>query len=77
MAKIIEIPKLVGSVIKKYRRMTFAELEAEGWTDRTNAAMAIEFTNGLIIYASKDDEGNGPGVLFARYKNTGVYLGEA
>jgi len=45
--------------------MTPEELEQEGWEDdRSGLAVVIELEGGGKIYASRDGEGNGPGVLF-------------
>jgi len=58
--------KLVGRTIVRVRRMEKGELEDEGWEPRRSmsAPLIIELDNGTSIYASRDDEGNGPGVLF-------------
>jgi hypothetical protein len=60
---------LNGKVVKQVRQMTPAELEAEGWDNELGYIAAIEFTDGTAIYASQDEEGNGPGALFGREKN--------
>lgn len=56
----------IGKTIKAIRPMTAAELENEGWTGLTRgyAPVVIEFSDGSKIYASQDEEGNGPGALF-------------
>ena len=59
--------KLIGAKITKIRSLTKKELEYEGWEGR--AVTAIVFDNGCILYASSDEEGNGPGALFAYDKN--------
>lgn len=56
-------PTLVGQKILKIRRMTNAELNREGWTDIHKTTMALVLDNGTVVYASRDDEGNGPGTL--------------
>lgn len=59
---------LCGKRIVAIRKMTTKELEAEGWDEPralTAEGMAIVLDDGTIIYASQDDEGNGPGALFA------------
>ena len=53
---------LKGKVVKCVRKMTEKELRAEGWT--TQIPSVIEFTDGTIIYPSRDPEGNGAGALF-------------
>lgn len=52
---------LVGRTIKAVSYMLPAEVESHGWEGR---ALMIELDNGLVIYPSQDDEGNGPGALF-------------
>lgn len=54
---------LVGKKIKRFRKLTKTETDAEGWDGPTSC---IELEDGTIIYASQDDEGNGPGRLFGR-----------
>lgn len=67
----------IGKTIKSIRPMSEAEIEAEGWGGLTRgyAPVVIEFTDGSIIYASQDEEGNGPGALFG-VESTGenIYL---
>ena len=56
---------LVGKTIKALRPMTPEELETEGWDDgRRGVPVAIELDDGTVIYPARDEEGNGPGVLF-------------
>lgn len=52
---------LIGKMIKRVRPLTEEELEREGWDRPT---LALELSGGDVIYASRDDEGNGPGTLF-------------
>lgn len=52
---------LPGRTITSVRAMTEDECLAEGWT---RPALALVLANGTVIYASQDDEGNGPGSLF-------------
>jgi hypothetical protein len=52
----------VGRRIVLERAMTPEELEGEGWDDRHGWALVLD--NGNVLYASKDDEGNGPGAIF-------------
>ena len=66
--------RLVGLKIVKIREMTKAEMNREGWrTSRFGpSAVAIELSDGTIIYPSQDSEGNGPGILFMADKK-GTY----
>ena len=61
-----DTPELRGKMVKGLRELTARELAAEGWAnDSTSSPVtAIEFTDGTLIYASRDPEGNGPGALF-------------
>lgn len=58
--------ELVGGTIKSVRWMTAAEMEKEGWS---RPAVVMEMEEGGKIYASQDEEGNGPGALFGEDKN--------
>jgi len=57
---------MVGSTIEKVRWMTDEEMEKEGWEtgNRHGNGVVLEMSGGGKIYASRDEEGNGPGVFF-------------
>jgi hypothetical protein len=55
---------LVGSKIINVRWMTDEEAEAQGWERSSGCAAVLEMAGGGKIFASRDNEGNGPGVLF-------------
>ena len=57
-----EIVSIVGKVVSNVRAMTKKEMEAEGWAGLRNTI--IEFEDGTKVFASRDEEGNGPGCLF-------------
>jgi hypothetical protein len=61
---------LIGRVLVEARPMTDQELEAEGWVSPGRLIMGrpvvLVFSDETRIYASMDDEGNGPGTLFVR-----------
>ncbi len=63
-------PDLVGSKIISVRELTPAEMKREGWEDFRGheTPMVLVLDNGMLVYASRDDEGNGPGALFGSYK---------
>jgi hypothetical protein len=63
---IPEPKSFVGHTIAMVRPMTIRELEDEGWTLRSSKPLAIILDDGTKIYASQDDEGNGPGALFGQ-----------
>jgi hypothetical protein len=61
---------VIGQTIVAVRAMTKKETEAEGWEeDFHGPATVIVLANGTRIYASQDEEGNGPGALFGAEKN--------
>jgi hypothetical protein len=56
----------VGLTIKKVRKATPAELEAFGWEadcGRHGKPTVLELSDGKVLMASRDPEGNGPGAL--------------
>lgn len=64
---------LVGKKVVAVRNMTKKELRSEGWDEEP--ATAIQFDDGTIVYASRDDEGNGPGAMFGKLKSgQGIYV---
>jgi len=58
---------LEGAIVVKVRRMTQEEMKAEGWDEDFihGRPVAIDFDNGMTVYASSDSEGNAGGELFA------------
>lgn len=59
---------LTNLTVKKIRKMTRKEASDEGWDDYETRSV-IEFSDGTLIYASRDEEGNGPGALFGKTKD--------
>lgn len=58
---------LVGKTVAKVRQATAKELEMMGLDYGTEV---VEFTDKTILFALRDEEGNGPGVMiFAKGKN--------
>ena len=58
-----------GLTITGVRYLTRRECEDAGWADTMgpfDAAVAIRLSDGSVIYASRDYEGNGPGALFGK-----------
>lgn len=53
-----------GRTIINVRWMTPTELKREGWVGR-GGGIALDLNDGGILFASCDDEGNAPGVMFA------------
>jgi hypothetical protein len=64
---------LVGKRVTAIRLLTDKELEAEGW-EEGSPVTAIEFDDGSLVYASMDEEGNGPGELFGVYKGKTIII---
>ncbi len=50
---------LTGKTVKEVRMTTPAEEKELGWE-----TSVIEFTDGTLIFAARDHEGNGPGAFF-------------
>lgn len=55
---------IAGRTIKGTRPMTDDELEREGWTGRGVRPVVLVLDGGVILFPSRDPEGNGPGQLF-------------
>ena len=56
---------LVGAKVMMVRPMTKEEMDREGWhKDRHGFPTVICLDNGVILYPSRDSEGNGAGALF-------------
>lgn len=53
--------EIIGSKVVDVRHMTKKEAKAEGW-EKGGTALVLD--NGIVLYASQDEEGNGPGALF-------------
>lgn len=66
---------ILGQKITQVREMTAKEKEEEGWSDWPGKVLVIELENGTKLFPSRDGEGNGPGVMFARHKNKPHYVG--
>ena len=70
--------ELVGQKIVAIRKLTKKELKDEGWeVGRFGLPLVIVLEDGSKLYASQDEEGNGPGVLFGRLGDgTSIYVQE-
>jgi hypothetical protein len=59
------MPQLIGTTIQAIRPMTQEELALEGWDYSARShVMALELSDGSLLYPSRDEEGSGPGELF-------------
>ena len=65
----------VGQRVTAVRWMNDDERRREGWDFDTNGPPAVvELDGGLLLYASRDPEGNGPGCLFCVLDGQTVYV---
>lgn len=59
----------IGERIVGVRMLTRQEYEHAGWEPGPyDCAVALVLSDGSILYASQDYEGNGPGALFGRLR---------
>ena len=59
----------IGQRIVGVRTLTKQEYEHAGWEPRPfDCAVALVLSDGSILYASQDYEGNGPGAMFGRLR---------
>jgi hypothetical protein len=57
---------ILGQRIKEIRPMTKAEIRHEGWEDSPYPTVCLVLENGILLYPSRDEEGNDVGALFGR-----------
>lgn len=75
--KTYKTDPILGQTIVAIRDMTQKELKAEYWDEDNihGAPTVLVLSNGTKLYASQDEEGNGPGALFATDKDgTSFYV---
>ena len=63
---------VIGQTITQVRPMTDKERDKEGWYRGTTV---LVLGNGVLLYASRDDEGNDAGAMFGRNKSKTFMLG--
>lgn len=61
---------VIGAKVVDIRKMTAKEMRAEYW-DETTTVLVLD--NGTKLYASRDEEGNGPGAIFGTNKEGGAF----
>lgn len=68
---VVTIPDpVIGATVVKVRPMTDAEVKAEYWSvPEYMRPTVLELSTGARLYALRDDEGNGPGVLVGMSRN--------
>ncbi len=54
---------ITGRTIVQVRWATVPEMEREYWSGH---CLVLVLDNGLVVLPSRDEEGNGPGALFAQ-----------
>jgi hypothetical protein len=54
---------LEGKTVERVRYLSKEEAQSMGWYSRP---LVIEFTDGSLVFASQDDEGNDGGALFGQ-----------
>ncbi len=67
--------EIIGKKVVKLRPMTKREMTAQGWEYGRRSCVIIELEGGIKLYASRDEEGNGPGALFGTDKEGSFILG--
>ncbi len=66
---------VIGSTIVTVRPMTKQEMADEGWEMHNPlGTTAIVLSSGVVLYPSADYEGNGPGAMFGKSNEGGIYL---
>lgn len=69
-----QISPFVGKKIKTVRSMNAKEMEHEGWSGN-RPPIVVVLDDGSKIFASMDEEGNGPGCLFgSNSEGVSVYV---
>ena len=58
---------MLGTTIADVREMTEGEMDDEGWEGMAGAVIVL--SDGTRLFASRDSEGNGPGVIFGKNKD--------
>jgi hypothetical protein len=59
----------IGQRITGVRLLTRAECESQGWeVGPYSCAVGLILSDGSLLFASQDYEGNGPGALFGRLR---------
>jgi hypothetical protein len=65
--------ELIGKKVAEVRLMTEIEKKNQNIEDWGNVKVLI-FDDGTFVYASVDEEGNGPGRLFGTNKKHNFYV---
>ena len=66
---------MIGKKVVEVRALTDVEMAYQGW--EYGGTTALVFDDGTIIFASCDDEGNGPGRMFGTTPDgKDIFIGE-
>jgi hypothetical protein len=67
---------IVGATVVEIRKMTKAELSMLGWDDFRGheVPIAIVLSSGAVLFPSRDDECNGPGVIMGDHNKESFQL---
>jgi hypothetical protein len=58
------VKEIIGRKIVACRHMTQQELLEEGWEAGRSMPILLVLDDGMKVYPSRDEEGNGPGAIF-------------
>jgi len=64
----------MSDTIVKVRRMTDKEMADNGWDGYHTNPPVLELEDGGILFPARDEEGNGPGVLFGVAPNGSEFM---
>ena len=65
---------IVGRKIVAVRPMKNLEQIVAGWDRWDNVPTAIVLDDGTVLFASRDEEGNGPGEIFGLTSNAKQFI---
>ena len=65
---------LIGRKIVGVVRLSDDLREKEGWENSPHFGVSIVLDDGSFIYASQDEEGNGPGAFFGFKDEQSYYI---
>lgn len=73
MRKQISVPSLVGATITAVKHASSKELDLVG-LERGENCLVLELSNGVLVLALRDPEGNGPGCMVGLHGKDNFYL---
>jgi hypothetical protein len=66
------VKELLGKKIVEIRHLTTDEMDEYGW-EGEEPAVALVLDDGTLLFSSRDEEANGPGVIFGKEPDGGVF----